>query len=193
MGGIMSRQGIVISALALVGLAPGRAAAETSPAASHWEISAGLAGGLVMLHDDALMKPSSGSVLGLMTRVGYLGQGGVGLVVDASLWTTNFGHCVADGACVDQRADHYGMVTAAVRWQVTPGMYLQGGAGASHTRHSADWGAESWTSPVGTAAVGWRRSIPDGFLDLELHANAFSNDDTLVTQLAATVALGHAW
>jgi hypothetical protein len=159
----MSRQGIAIAALVLIGLAPGRATAETPPAESHWEASAGLAAGLVLLHDDALMKPSSGTGLALMTRVGYVGQRGVGLVVDASLWTMSFGPCVADGACVNHRADRFGMLTAAVRWQATQRLYLQGGAGASHTRYSADRGAETW------------------------------NDDTLITQVAAIVALGHAW
>lgn len=193
MGGIMSRPGVVTCALAMLGFVSARADAETPVAESRWEVSAGAGAGLVVLHDDALTKPRSGATLGVTARVGYVERRGVGLVIDASLWMTSFGPCDADGACVDQRADRFGMVTAAVRWQATPGLYLQGGAGGSHTRFSADSGAKVWTSPVGTASVGWRRRIPDAFVEFELRGNAFSNDGTLVTQVAGVVALGHAW
>lgn len=193
MGGIMSTRGIVVVALALVGSASGRAAAETPAADGHWEVSAGLAAGIITLFDDVLDGPSGGFGYGVAARAGYVGRHGLGLVVDASVWATDFGNCEADGPCVDERGERFGMLVGALRWQVTPRWYLQGGGGVAHTRYSADRGPTVWTSPAGTAAIGWRRPIPDAFIDFELRGDAFRNDSTLVTRVAGVVSIGHAW
>lgn len=189
----MSRSGSILFALMIIAGASSSVVAEPASAERPWAISAGLAAGPVTLRDDVLDEPSGGFGYGVVARVGYVGSFGLGVVADLSLWTTQFGSCEADGPCVDERADRFGVLTASLRWRATSRLYLQAGGGVSHTRHSADWGAEVWNSPVVTAAIGWRRPIPDGFIEFELRGNGFRNDSTLVTQIVGVVALGHAW
>lgn len=188
----MSRLGAVVMASLMLGSVSG-AAADDRPLERGWTLSAGLAAGPVTLRDEAIDEPSGGFGFGLAARFGYVGRHGVGVVADASVWTTRFGTCWADAPCVDDRADRFAVLTVSLHWQVVSRLYLQGGAGVSQTRHSADWGPEVWTSPAVAAAVGWRHSIPDAFIDFELRGHGFRNDTTLVTQLAGVVALGHAW
>ena len=191
----MTRTLSVVSVLVTSSLAlwPRWARAD-QPVAGHWEAGVGLGVGAIWIDDPGLPEANRGRQAGLVANAGYIGSSGVGVMVDASLWYEDPDECVQDGPCFNSRAQRVGMVAAALRWQVWPRLYVQGGGGGAVTRSpSSAVQPETWWSPVGIAAIGTRFPISDAHVGLELRATTLRNDTTWVSSGAVVLSLGHAW
>lgn len=177
---------------AIAALAAAPAAADERPHGGL--VSAGLGLGIVRL-DTGPSPFEAGLGAGLVVSGSYVGRGGVGGVVEAAAWRTGSWGCAADAICYSERAARMATTTVGVRWQVGPTLYLQGSGGAALSWYQDDEFDQRghWWSPVGIAAVGWRRTIPDAVLGFELRASALRNDTSTVTSVAAVFAVGHAW
>ena len=100
----------------------------------------------------------------------------------------------ADASTTIGTAERTATTTLGLRWQLGRALYVQGSGGAALTwTDDANGPRRHWWSPVGVAAVGWRRTIPDAVLGFELRASALRNDTTTVSTVAAVLSLGHAW
>jgi len=168
-------------------LSPAAAAAEPPPA--HVDLAVGIGGGLLYLDgpDDA----EGGSVIGLLAGVAYLTSRGVGPVAELSMWHGAPGQCMADGSCYNQVAEHARLLTAGVRWYLSPRQYLQGSGGVTAITDGG-WAPDRW-APTGVVGAGWTWELDDLVVGFELRAAAFHRDGVTVGTGVALLSGAHRW
>lgn len=179
----------LVSPVSLALLCAGATAASAAPdRAPTLQLSAGLAVGHTSIgYPEA---DASGWGPGLVASAAWFAHPRLGLALDAWWVRPRLPACDADAACVNDRGEQQTVVSAGPRLQLSPGLHLQLGLGATHVTHAFDRSAWSFTQ---LGEVGWTFVRGAWALQVAVRGSHRRDQGASVQNVAPTVLAMRRW